>query len=71
MVNDSGTTHAPIFIINNKMDINKDKLSISCKLQLFGIYLYIYRKRERHNKKVCGMPAAALELTALDRQTKF
>ena len=42
MVNDSGTTHAPIFIINNKMDINKDKLSISCKLQLFGIYLYIY-----------------------------
>ena len=22
---------------------NKDKLSISCKLQLFGIYIYIYK----------------------------
>ena len=38
--------------------LNKDKLSISCKLQLFGIYmhiplapLYIYIEREREGEK--------------------
>ena len=56
-----------LFLFESKC--NMDKLSIRCKLQLFGINIYIYieRERKRHNSILCVVVCAG----CCPRPTRF